>query len=278
MGRSAEEYKKLLKSLLPPGKAITKDPDSVIDQLLLSVSDELSRVDGRSYDLLKERDPRRAVELITEHEKDYGITEPETVLADRQAAVFARQIAVGGQYKNYFIEIAGAINYTIYIYEFIPFIAGVSRAGDACGGLDNLFFFLVRSDAQGDKKSFGTGFSNGFDMMLSMDPSWSQTRNALLRALINKIDELKPAHMMALYDYYGVGFDRGFSAGFNAIPVNDDTIPIVGFDEGFDIGFNAMHEYNGEYLIGGFDHGFDLSFDTHNGSSFEPDGFSDGFF
>lgn len=274
MGRSALDYKKLLKSLLPKGRAITKDPDSVVDQLMYALGEELSRIDGRSYDLLVERDPRRTTELVTEHEADYGITNPASTLSERRAELYAKQIAVGGQYPDYFVEVAAAIDYTIYIYEFGPFIAGVSVAGDPCGGLGNLFWMLVRSDAQGDKGAFDEGFGMGFDGMLSGDPTWMQTRNIRLATLISEIDEIKPGHMIALYDYYGVAFDRSFNEAFNAIPVNDDSMPIIQFNYEFSEAFTAVHEYDGTYLNGSFDHAFNLSFDAHHGHHFDIDSFN----
>lgn len=267
------DYTKLLKSLLPVGKAITKEFGSFVHQFMQASGDELSRIEQRSYDLLIERDPRNTTELVTEHEEDYGITNPASTLAQRRLDLYAKQIAVGGLYPDYYVESAENIGYTIYIYEYGPFIVDLNRIGDAVGGLTNLFLFLVRSDAQGVKGAFDESFGMGFDMMLPMDPSWAQTRNAILTSLMELIDEIKPGHMMAFYDYYGVAFDRSFSLDFNAMPVNDDSIPVTQFNYEFSTDFAAIHEYDGIYLTGSFDHAFDLSFDAHHGHHFDIDSF-----
>ena len=70
---NTQDYLRLLQKLLPPGKAWTRDIDSRLTQLMHGEAEELARVDARSEDLKRERDTRRTLELITEHEADFDL-------------------------------------------------------------------------------------------------------------------------------------------------------------------------------------------------------------
>lgn len=279
MGRSALDYKGALKRLMPRGRAWTTSPDSWLDQVLYGMADELSRLDGRAYDLTDEQVPSNAEELLEEYEEDFGVIEPAGTIAERREILHAKNILIGRQDKQYFIDIATALGYSTFIDEFAPFWAGYSTAGDACGDLINLFYWLMYVDPNGDKGAFSVGFSHyGFDSIQINYKDY--VMYSLIRAfwdLIEEIWPLRPGHTIALFDFYYRGFARGFSWGFHAIPTDDQTCPLPGFGYGFSSGFNNIREYDGEYLIGGFAHGFNLGFDTHFGGGFEADAFTDGF-
>jgi len=68
---------------------------SVLYQVLLACADELARVDSRAYDLLDEADPRTAVELLPEYERELELVAAPSV-AERQANVAARIILQQG--------------------------------------------------------------------------------------------------------------------------------------------------------------------------------------
>ena len=85
MSHSAIEYQRLLKSLMPKGKAWSNDPDSVQNQLLYGLAEELARIDARADDLVLESNPATAVELLEEHEADYGIDNSDWTTEERQS-------------------------------------------------------------------------------------------------------------------------------------------------------------------------------------------------
>lgn len=279
MGRSALQYKNALWGLMPRGRAITRALESFFDQVLYGMAEEFARIDERAYDLINENVPSNANELITEYEEEFGIWDAADNLTDRQEAVHAKNILIGRQDKQYFIDIATALGYDTFIEEFVPFWADIALAGDPCNPQKNLFYWLMYVNPDGDKGAFSVGFSHyGFDAIPINYKDY--VMYSLVRAFWDLIDEIwriRPGHTIALFDFYYRGFSRGFGWGFHAIPTDDSTCPLPGFSGAFSDGFNNLREYDGEYLIGGFNHAFNLGFDTHFGGGFEYDAFTDGF-
>ncbi len=276
MARTKEEYILHLKGLLPKGKAWTRSTTSYSHQVIEALSKEFVRLEERIDDLLRESDPRVAVELLSEYEEEYEITEPSVLISQRQADVYAKMISLGGSYKEYFERIALALGHDIEIEEYSPFWSGIGVAGGPCGSQLNLFFWTVLVNSLGDRGGFDLGFDSGFASMLEFDLSLVYGLSRNLMTLIERFNKIKPAHTIALFDYHNVGFSRGFDWGFEAVPVNDNTFPIPAFDYSFDSGFAVGNE-DGKYLIGGFDKGFNLGFDVHFGGGFSFGGFDDGF-
>lgn len=131
MGLSAESYARHLRQLLPQGRLWYLDEGSALRQWLLGLADELARVDQRVLDLLRESDPRQAVELLAEWERVYGLSGTGTT-AQRQAALAAAVGAKGGQTPAYFELLALAAGYTATVYEgFIE--TPVARIGARIG-------------------------------------------------------------------------------------------------------------------------------------------------
>lgn len=277
MLRSAIDYRELLKGLVPSGKAWNKDPDSILENVLYAMAEELSRLDIRSHDLLDEEEPRLAEELLTEYEEDYGIVNDSTDTEERRSTLYAKQVARGGQYKEYFIAVALALGYVITIEEFTPFWVNVGTGISPCGDQSNIFWWKVHVHTGPDLGEFDMGFDIGFDCMRAtsdLKPFVNMVRR--FDDLLLEIERLKPGHTSVLYGFYGPSFSAGFDPGFEAVPADDETSPYPSFDEGFDIGFNSVKTYDGMYLTGGFDRGFDLGFDSHVGGGFTR-GFDSGF-
>lgn len=87
---TADDYARMLYSLLPPGK-VWRVIGSTLYQLLLGCADELVRLHGRVHDLLDESDPTTAVELLPEYEAEFALTAAATT-AERQANVTAATV------------------------------------------------------------------------------------------------------------------------------------------------------------------------------------------
>jgi len=94
VGRTYKEYRLLLQSLLPRGRAWSRDENSILTQLLNGFGEELARIDTRSEDLINEIFPRTSTELLTEHETDYGIPDDDKAIepttAGRRAAIYTK--------------------------------------------------------------------------------------------------------------------------------------------------------------------------------------------
>jgi uncharacterized protein YmfQ (DUF2313 family) len=263
MGYSAENFRDSLLSLLPKGRAWKKDKGSTFYQLMYGLGEEFARIDKRSEDLFNESFVRRTIELITEHEFDYGLPENGKELPasidERRANLYAKLIAVGGQHKEYYIEILEGLGYSVYdIVEFRPFWAGIGAAGDPCGSQDIIFFWWILIEVTDDMFTTATWKVN-------------------LTTAISTINKLKPGHTHPEFAFGGVGFSSGFDRGFESAPYYDATYPPGGFDSGFDLGFESVNQpYDGVNLIGGFDGGFNVGFNRYSGGGFS-DGFSIGF-
>jgi uncharacterized protein YmfQ (DUF2313 family) len=134
--RTGSDYREAFFSLLPNGPAW---PKRVVESVLWQTSDGLCEywgfVDGRAADLLEtESDPRQTVELLPDWERNWGLpdpcyTSPQTIDA-RQTALVARMTMLGGQSRQWFIEFAAKLGYSITISEYRPFMVGLDRCGD----------------------------------------------------------------------------------------------------------------------------------------------------
>lgn len=87
---TADDYARMLFSLLPPGK-VWRVIGSILYKPLLGCADELVRLHGRVDDLLDESDPTTAVELLPEYEAELALTAAATT-AERQANVTAATV------------------------------------------------------------------------------------------------------------------------------------------------------------------------------------------
>ena len=70
MARTADEYKRLLQSLLPKGALWNRIEDSIMTKLLYALADEFSRAEERHEDLIRESIPTLCDELIEDYEID----------------------------------------------------------------------------------------------------------------------------------------------------------------------------------------------------------------
>lgn len=258
MSKTYIDYRRLLQSLLPKGPFWTRSESSVFTKFLNGLSDEFVRVDVRSENLRSENICDTITELLTEHEDDYAIPDPGQSVPSttdaRRRLIKAKRIAVGEQNKEYYIEIATALNWTITITEIPKFLVGLSLVGDGSviAGGNCVFYWFVN--------------------VWVVDPN-----NANIKQLMYEIESRAPGHTKVLFRFYNVGFSDGFDNGFSAVPWWDGSWWPLGFDRGFGIGFANACDYDGERLIGGFSSGFDESFYTYKAGGFDFNGFDSGF-
>lgn len=195
MAGTVAGYIELLAALLPPGVAWRSEDGSTMDDLLGAMAEEFARVDGRADDLHDEADPRTTVELLADWERIAGL--PDTCLAgatqtmqERRAALVGRLTARGGQSRQFFIDLAASLGYTVTITEFRPFRAGISTAGDALTNGDWIFAWRVNAP-ETTIVSFRAGLSAAGEPLRT----WGNTR------LECAIERLAPAHTIVLFGY-----------------------------------------------------------------------------
>jgi uncharacterized protein YmfQ (DUF2313 family) len=234
MARESADYRNLLLSLLPRGKAWSKAVGSRLYEYFDGQSLELARVDDRIQDLHTERDTLTTVELIEEHEEDLGLPEgclvggvpffPNLTLTERQLRANSKLLAVGQQDKGYFIEIAERLGFTATITEFEPFWCGLMGAGDPCGDQINLFYWSFNIVYSGDVIYFLSGEGSSGDPLAKITD--------LLEAVFCYAELYKPAHTIVIHSIVGPEFGYGFDSSFNSY--QSDTPEHLEGDYGWD--------------------------------------------
>lgn len=191
----ADSYLSLLKSLLPKGAAWLAEQGSTLHNLFFALALEFARLDGRSFDLQNEADPRTTLECVTDWERVLGLPDtcdgklPET-LQQRRNAILSKLTATGGQSRQYFIDIAAAHGFDISITEFFPFRFGSSHFGDLFNGAGRSSMWQVNAQ-DGTPIYFRFGASRFGERFLLV-------QNEGLECLINR---LKPAHTEVIFNY-----------------------------------------------------------------------------
>ena len=192
---TAADYLEQLKTLLPPGQAFPREAGTTLHTLLDGMAAELARVDGRGEALPIEANPASTNELLSDWERVAGLPDKcsgvlEETLQGRKNALLAKLTSTGGQSASYFIEIAAALGYTVTIETFRPFRVGRSRAGDPLTNGAWAFTWLVRAP-----EVSVTSFRVGQSAVGERLRTWGND------TLECKINQLKPAHTIALFAY-----------------------------------------------------------------------------
>ena len=220
MAHTPEEYTQLLRDLLPPGQAFRRDTGTNLERVLTGMAPEFSRVEGRADTLALEANPATTTELLVDWERVTGLPdkcsgELEETIQGRRQAVLAKLASVGGQSIPYFIEVARQLGFEINITEFRPFRAGISRAGDPLTNGPEWPFVWRANARETTIISFRAGRSAAGEPLRS----WG---NAALEC---KINQLKPAHTLALFGYGAIEAQELYAAGDRLYFSANYTIP-----------------------------------------------------
>jgi len=136
--RTGDDYAEALGQLLPYGQAWPRWPESTLMKTIRGLAQYWGFVDGRAADLLeRESDPRLTIELLPDWERNFGLPDPcfksALTIDQRHAMLIFKMTLLGGQSREFFIDMAAWLGYTITITERAPFMAGVSQLGDTEG-------------------------------------------------------------------------------------------------------------------------------------------------
>jgi uncharacterized protein YmfQ (DUF2313 family) len=133
--RSGDDYGDAFLSLLPQGQAWPKYPGTTLDLACRGLAMYWGEVDNRAAHLLEqESDPRFTIELLPDWERNWGLPDPcytaPQSIDQRHQALLMRMTMVGSQSREFFIELAAQLGYTITITEYRTFVCGLDRCGD----------------------------------------------------------------------------------------------------------------------------------------------------
>lgn len=216
--RTGDDYAEALAKLLPTGPAWPRDPEADLMKYVRGIVQIFGLVDGRAADLLEiESDPRITLELLLDWERAWGlpddcVAEPLTI-GDRQIALVTKMTLLGGQSRQFFIDEAAHIGYTITISEFRPFMVGIDRVGDnrtlistdeyseypyILGPPENRFHWMVHVGLV-RLTWFRCGGGGG---QCGVDPHLRIALATDLECLLNRD---KPAHTDIIFDYSSLG-------------------------------------------------------------------------
>jgi len=172
------EHRQQLDQLLPPGLLWTRRPGSNREKLLTAIAAESARFEELTLALIDEADPRTTSDLLDEWEAYVGLPDPCVPTSitftddERRAQIVARLNANGGQSRQFFIDLAAAIGFTITITEFTTFQVGISGAGDPVGGETWVYAWQVNTA--------------------------TDARSPILECLFHR---LAPAHTVVIFNY-----------------------------------------------------------------------------
>lgn len=219
MARTADQYRELLKALLPPGEAFPRDTGTGIDKLLAGMSEEWARIDARGEALIVEALPSSTSELLADWERVAGLPDKcagtlETTMQGRRNALLAKLTSTGGQSREYFVAVAKALGYEITITEFRPFRAGLSQAGDPLTNGDWVYTWRVNAHE-----------TTIIDFRAGRSAAGEPLRTWGNDTLECKINQLKPAHTITIFGYGALEVEAQFLAADRLFFVANYVIP-----------------------------------------------------
>jgi uncharacterized protein YmfQ (DUF2313 family) len=209
--RTAADYAYAFAALLPTGAAWPRSISSTLGKVVTGLASIWELVDRRAADLLeRESDPRTTIELIDDWEASWGLpdkclAEPLTIEA-RQDALVTKMTFIGHQDRQFFIDMAASIGYTItFVQEFSPWMFGISQVGLTAdetgywrweiGSPDIRFWWKVKVGAvRLSWWRFGQA-------QFGIDP---HLRIGLATDLECLFRRYRPAHTEVLFDYSGL--------------------------------------------------------------------------
>ncbi|RMG60292.1 MAG: DUF2313 domain-containing protein [Gammaproteobacteria bacterium] len=192
MAMTRVDYAHQLRQLLPPSEELDFRDGSNLSALLSALAGEPALIDALIEALAEEADPRTTYALLSDWERVTGLPDPcapaARTLAERRDALLARLTGRGGQSRQYYIDQAASLGYTITIEEFRPH--NVTMGVNApIAGSDWAYAFRVHAPASTVRT---LTVKSGVNEPLR---SWG------VEALECSINSDKPAHTTALFSY-----------------------------------------------------------------------------
>jgi uncharacterized protein YmfQ (DUF2313 family) len=185
-----------LQALLPPGRAFTREPGSVLTRLLSAIAAVLAAVQINIEALAAQSDPRLAVSMLSDWEAMLGLPDSCSVALNqgvlaRASLAYQRLTEVGGQSRAYFTSMAQLLGEPgVTISEFSPM-----HCNDDCN--DSLY-------SQADAFAWRVNIPRAAQSVVQA--SCNSTCNDFLQAYVPALLECafqkrKPAHNQVIFAY-----------------------------------------------------------------------------
>jgi uncharacterized protein YmfQ (DUF2313 family) len=134
--RSGDDYGSAFLQLLPQGPAWPRTLGSTLDLACRGLAKYWGEVDRRAGDLLEqESDPRKTLELLLDWERNWGLPDPcyeaPQSIDERHRELIRRMTMLGAQSRQFFIDMAAELGYTITISEYRVWVVGMDQCGDS---------------------------------------------------------------------------------------------------------------------------------------------------
>ena len=167
-----------LQALLPPGNAITREPNANVTKLLESWAAMMGDAELTFEDWLAQYDPNQATTMLADWERFLGLPDRcdtgAQTLQQRRAAVVEKLYVMGGNSPQYFIDMMARRGIVITIDELADHFWRVNAP------MVNLSYFRVGGEAARMRKR----------LRYWGDP-----------AMECRIGRLKPAHTRVVFGY-----------------------------------------------------------------------------
>lgn len=212
--RTDEDYAEAFAKLLPQGVAWPRDLSLGPMQIVQGLSKYWGTVDRRAADLLeRESDPRITIEMLDRWEEAFGLPDPCIGLrgqtnAERHSQLMLKMTLEGGSSRQFFIDQAARLGYTIRITEHSPYQSGMSTVGWAedefseprweTGPPEYRYWWLIHVSGNWPLRWFRVGADGGevgIDHMLE---------SAIADDLECLIYKWKPGHTTVTFDYTSI--------------------------------------------------------------------------
>jgi len=145
--RDKNEYGGNIHAHLPPGELFPDDSESNHQKFLASLGVGMAHADQRAVNLLDELLESKTLELVKEHEIDYGIIPDDTkTIEERRALLSSKKLQTGSQLKQYFVDVAESLWFAIAIEENRPAWVGIMQVGDKVGEQYIIFTLTIYID------------------------------------------------------------------------------------------------------------------------------------
>jgi uncharacterized protein YmfQ (DUF2313 family) len=211
--RGGAEYTQALMNLLPTGQAWPRSIGGTLFMTVQGLANYWGTVDGRAADLLEiESDPRLTTELLPDWERNWGLPDPciqnpPTDLETRRIDLVLKMTLLGAQSRQWFMDVATALGYTITITEYSPYVCGISRCGDTSdlnldepggrmrwelGPAEMRYYWTVHVDALRFSQFYVASSQCGVDRLLAIYGP---------EDLICIFERWKPAHTQIVWDF-----------------------------------------------------------------------------
>lgn len=196
---TVEDYARSLKQLLPPGPAWQYDEAETLAGIMLALAATYNALHDRSCDLLREMIPDTTAEMLTDWERVAGLPDDcapvSGTLEQRRNALVTHLRLLGGQSPQYYISLAASLGFAIEVYEYQPFQAGLSVAGNPITNDQWTFVWRVKALTQ-TVFAFKAGLGRAGEPLRD----WG---NNQLECVLNK---WKPAHTFIIFDYGDISY------------------------------------------------------------------------